>query len=250
MIFSIPFIKTFNLSKYMIKFSSSLLALTLLSVTIYCNTMCCDINTFSVVGVGKVKVDPDLAVFTITVQGEKPTSLSALSFVNSQIARANEILSFFGIPTSNRTTSSINLRPLYRYDKGTAILIGQQASSSLKVSIGTIQQNPSILGKMIQPLSKISNLTISGFSFQNQNDANAYKLARRDAVKDAQNKANQYVNLSRKKLTSIKKIVDLNRERYIPFFLNSNEYAFQSQILPVPYGQVEVNAYVQIDWNL
>ena len=232
------------------KLSISLLGLILLTFSSYCNSMCCDTNTFSVIGAGKVKVDPDLAVFTITARADKPTSIQALSFVNQQISKVNNILSYFGIPKSNRTTSYISLRPLYKYQKGTAILIGQQASSSLKISIGTIQQNPSILGKLLKPLSKTQNISISGFSFQNKNDAQAYKLARQAAVKDAQAKASEYAKLSGKTLTSLKKVVDQNRERYIPFFLDSKEYAFQSQILQIPFGKVEVNAYVQIDWNL
>ena len=93
-------------------------------------------------------------------------------------------------------------------------------------------------------------MTISGFSFQNEKNDEAYRLARRAAVKDAQSKAYQYADLSGKKLISIKKVVDQNRERYTPFFINSNEFAFQSQILQIPYGKVEVNAFVKIDWNL
>ena len=97
------------------KLSISLLGLILLTFSSYCNSMCCDTNTFSVIGAGKVKVDPDLAVFTITARADKPTSIQALSFVNQQISKVNNILSYFGIPKSNRTTSYISLRPLYKY---------------------------------------------------------------------------------------------------------------------------------------
>ena len=44
-------------------------------------------------------------------------------------------------------------------------------------------------------------------------------------------------------------IVDQNSEAYIPFQLSPDYYAFRSQILSVPFGQVQVNANVQIKWR-
>ena len=211
---------------------------------------CCNSNIFSVVGAGTVKVDPDIARFSISIKGQKKTSIEALSFVNQLVSKVNNILSYYNIPVENRTTSSINLRPVYRYDKGASFLIGQEASSSLSVTIGNIKSNPSIIGRVIKSVSSVSNTSINGFSFENKNNEFALKSARKAAVNDAILKAEQYSSLTGIKLKSIKQVVDQNRERYIPFFMNANEYAFQSQILTIPYGKVEVSAYVQIDWNL
>lgn len=211
---------------------------------------CCGSNIFSVVGAGTVKVDPDIARFTITIKGQKKTSIEALSFVNQLVSKVNNILSYYQIPVGDRTTSSINLRPVYRYDRGASFLIGQEASSSIRVAIGNLKTDPSKIGKLIKSLSSVSNSSINGFSFENKNNEIAIKSARKAAVDDALLKARQYSVLTGRKTISIKKVEDQNLERYVPFFMNANEYAFQSQLLTIPYGKVEVSAYVQIDWNL
>ena len=190
----------------------SICFLTIISISLACQCdRSCNPNTISIVGAGKVKVNPDIAIFTVSITGLKPTSLEALSFVNQQSSKVNNILVQFGIPVGNRTTSSINLRPQYRYNKGVAILVGQQASQSLRVSVGNIQQDSSLLGKMISSLSTVRNSTLSGFNFQNQNTDSAYQLARQAAVKDAQAKAQQYAQLSSKRLGSVTKVLDQNR---------------------------------------
>ena len=102
----------------------------------------------------------------INVRGERATSLLALSFVNSQVAKVNEVLLYFGLSGNNVTTSSIYLSPVYSYQNGNSILIGQQASSSMKVR-ASVKRGQSNIGRLIKSISGVSNTTINGLNFQN-----------------------------------------------------------------------------------
>lgn len=166
------------------------------------------------------------------------------------IAKANRALEAYGIPTANRTTSGISLSPQYEYRNGASYLVGQQASISLTVTIGNLVRNANIIGRIAKNLSTINGLEISGFNFKNSNTEPGYRQARWAAVADAKSKAVQYASLSGKNLKKVHKIVDQNSEQYIPFVMDANYYALQSQVLKVPYGKVEVRANVQIDWEL
>jgi uncharacterized protein YggE len=75
-------------------------------------------------------------------------------------------------------------------------------------------------------------------------------LARKTAADDARTKAEQYASLSRRRLGKVIKVIDQNRDQLIPFFLNSREFALQSQALKVPLGKVQVSASVEIHWKL
>lgn len=86
---------------------------------------CCQQQALSIVGSGKVSIDPDIATFTLYASANGKTSKEALSKTNSIIQKATGILLAFGLPKSNYSTSSINLYPQYNYTNGFAILIGQ-----------------------------------------------------------------------------------------------------------------------------
>ena len=183
---------------------------------------CCDANTLTIQGAGTVQVNPDIAKFSVstTVSGE--TSVAALSSLNKIIGQASLVLRNAGLPTSNYTTSSINLNPQYNYTDSLAILIGQQASQSLQVTVGNINVKKDLLSQLATSLAAVNNLTVSGFTFQNSNNTLAYRQARLAAVSDARAKATQYVSLSNRRLGNVRKVYDQNTENYVPFVLSAS----------------------------
>jgi uncharacterized protein YggE len=212
---------------------------------------CCQNNVLSIIGAGTVSSDPDIGQFTVSATAFGTTSALALSSVNAIISQVSGILAAKGLPKANYTTSAINLYPQYNYTTdGIAILIGQQASESLSVTVGNLNQNKQLIGQIITALSNVNNITISGLTFSNSNTDLVNRLARKAAVADAVAKAKQYSTLSGKNLGSVKQIVDQNSENYVPFYADYSLYSFRAQVLQVPYGQVTASATVQINWNL
>jgi uncharacterized protein YggE len=228
----------------------ALLLLALLALASAQNN-CCDNNVVSIVGAGRVSVDPDIGEFTVSANAFGKTSAIALSKVNGLIAQVSAILAGRGLPASNYTTQGLNLSPQYNYtDTGVAILIGQQAYLSLSVTLGNLNVNRQLVGQIFSALSAVNNISLSSLTFSNSNKDTAYRLARKAAVSDALAKAKQYSTLACKRLGSVKKIIDQNVEYYTPYYSDFSLYSLKAQSLQVPYGQVSVSANVQINWNL
>jgi uncharacterized protein YggE len=118
------------------------------------------------------------------------------------------------------------------------------------VTIGQLIKNKAALGRIVVSLSAFDSIIISGFSFSNDDPSAAYRMARRAAVGDAYSKAQQYSSLSGLCLGSVRKVVDMNSEKYTPYLMNTDYYSLQSTSLQVPFGKVQVRASVQIDWKL
>lgn len=228
------------------------------SILIFCGLLiatqsslsCCDKNTLSIAGAATVEVDPDIAIFSVSASGKGKTSADALAQSNKLMKQATNILKNYGLPSSNYSTTSLSLSPEYSYVDGTSYLVGQTATQSLQVTIGQLIKNKDVLAKIIVALASFEALSISGFSFSNYDPSNAYRLARKAAVADASSKALQYSSLSGLCLGKVRKIVDNNYERYVPYLMETDYYAFQAKTLQIPFGKVQVQASVQIDWKL
>ena len=139
---------------------------------------CCELNTLSIVGSSRVSTNPDLASFTIYASANGKTSKEALSRVNTIIQKSSGILDAYGLPKANYSTSSLNLYPQYNYTNGFSVLIGQQASLSMKVTIGKLNSKNKV-GSIYNALSVVNNITISGLTFDIADKSAAFKLARK-----------------------------------------------------------------------
>ena len=73
------------------------------------------------------------------------------------------------------STSSLNLYPQYNYTNGFSVLIGQQASLSMKVTIGKLNYKNKV-GSIYNALSEVNNITISGLTFDIADKSAAFKL--------------------------------------------------------------------------
>lgn len=145
------------------------LTYTLLLLILVHSQDCCNKNTLTIIGAGLTQVDPDQAVFYITATANGRTSLEALSKANTIISQAESVLTSAGLPSTNVSTVSINLYPLYNTSNGTSIIIGQQASEVIRVEVGNLNTNKNLLGDVSGNLSSVNNISISGFIFQNSN---------------------------------------------------------------------------------
>ncbi len=135
---------------------------------------------------GEVLLTPDIVTFNIEASEIKKTTSEALNTTNEKINKVLKILYKYGVPDKNISTNSINLNPQYNWDKGERILIGQNASQSLKIKLHQIDS----LGKIIDEVGQISNINLYSIRFDKDDKTNAYNTAREKAVKNAIEKAN------------------------------------------------------------
>jgi len=222
------------------------LCLSLVLIVTITQESCCSANTISIVGNGLVNVTPDIAQINVGVVAFGHTSSIALSNANKQIYLVLAYLKANNIPAANFSTSSINLNPQYDYSTSVAVIVGQLASQTLSLTLGNINN----LGNFISGLGAINNVTIDGLSFSKSDTQAAQTLARKAAITDAKNKLQQYQTLSGKTAKNVQQVIDLNQESYLPFSSNPNLYLLASKTQSVPYGNVQVNAGVQVIWSI
>ena len=144
----------------------------------------------SVSAKGGVTLSPDIATFRVEADETRKTTSEALNAVNKNMATVLQILSSYKIADKDIATNSISLNPQYNWEDGKRVLIGQNASQSLSVKLRDIDQ----LGKIIDEISKITNINLYSINFDKEDKTEAYEEARILAVKNAIKKASTLAN--------------------------------------------------------
>lgn len=75
------------------------------------------VRTIEVNGTAKVTVTPDIATFSIQVSELGKTTEEAQRFANAKLAQLRSVLDEYGIAEADIKTTSLNLRPSYRWMK-------------------------------------------------------------------------------------------------------------------------------------
>lgn len=75
----------------------------------------CTANTFQVTGNGVISIVPDIVSFSITATGNGATASAALNNLNTQINAILSTFNSFSIPSTNYSTSGININQIFNY---------------------------------------------------------------------------------------------------------------------------------------
>lgn len=107
-----------------------LLLVTLAVLLIHCQAQDkqCLIDTFKVSGNGLVKVNPTIAVFSISTVGNGATAALALQNLNAKINTVVAAFKANGVPNGNYSTSSISIYNTYNYNTNPYTITGSQAT--------------------------------------------------------------------------------------------------------------------------
>lgn len=90
-------------------------------------------GTVSVSGVGRVSVDPDLAIVTVAVQAQAETAEAAREAVARDAERMREALREMGVPDEDVRTTYYYLSPRYDYERDRQELIGYVATHGFQI---------------------------------------------------------------------------------------------------------------------
>ena len=147
------------------------------------------ISTVSVTGSSEVKAEADVASFTIHADAVKATSEEARSEASLLINDAIDILTNeFGVDKKDLKTSYISISPYYEWNEGIRVLKGQSASESVSVKLNDIDK----AGLAFERLSSIDGLSVSSIALDKSDKTALISEARREAVLNAREKAEEY----------------------------------------------------------
>ncbi|MCR4676083.1 MAG: SIMPL domain-containing protein [Sphaerochaetaceae bacterium] len=144
----------------------------------------------SVNGNGSVALKADVVTFQIYVSETAKTTGAAQQLTNEKISAVLDILRAFGITDENIKTTGLNFNTEYWWNDGVQIKKGESVSQSIYVKMKNLESFP----VLVDTLSTVSGITLSGVSFDVEDKSAAVAKARELAYQDAYNKALAYAN--------------------------------------------------------
>lgn len=201
----------------------------------------------SVTGEGKVKVIPDQALVTVGFQNSGKDAKEVKTLNDEVVDRVIKFLKKSGIPATDYKTTNVSLYKSYDYDKKK---YNFQASQSLSITLKDLSKYDDIM----MGLNDAGVNSIQGVEFKSSKMDDYERDARKKAILDAKQKAQDYVSVLGQKVGKALLITD-NSQSYIPQpMYKGNMMAMQSDAAApretLAVGELEVNTNVSVTFAL
>jgi uncharacterized protein YggE len=204
----------------------------------------------SVTGEAVEKIAPDLAVLSVTAQGDDKTLAGAKDIANKKLKTVLDVAKKFGIEGEHLKATLVQVSPRYRYvqQSGKQVLEAYTASASLELTLSDITR----LGALTDALVEAGIEQVSGqFSLKDPQKAREDMLAK--AVEDAHRRAEALARAAGAKLGKPLSISDSGGSIQAPV-VPSPRMAMAKADMEVspelPAGLVEVRQQVSVSYGL
>lgn len=149
-------------------------------------------TVLSVNAQGMVEGRPDMATITAGVETRGDTAQAALEENARRMTALVQTLRGAGIAERDVQTAYVQLNPRYerRNDRGEAVIVGYNASNTVRARIRTIANT----GRVIDAVVASGGNVVQGVSFSYQDPQAQLDRARRDAIRVARERADLYAN--------------------------------------------------------
>lgn len=211
------------------------------------------IRTIAVAGEGIVKLDPDTADVSLTVQSISKSLKSAQDNVTEDLASVTEVLTGAGVAADDIVTASYDIHPQNEYDdngnfKG---ISGYTVSATLTVTIRDITTVGSILDAAVTG----GATGVNGISFYTADPSAPAAQARDLAIADARTKADQMATSAGVQITGVYSITESSAPPPQPYEYEAADAAVASgsaeaSRVPISPGQSEIRVTVQVVFEI
>lgn len=176
------------------------LALVILLSFVGCVSTSGEKATISVTGSAKIKLEPDVALFTVSAESIEETSEDARIKTSLMINRAIEtLMNDFGVNKDDIKTNYIDISPYYEWQDNQRVLKGQRAGQSVDITLHDISK----YGDVFSSLTKIDGISVSTASLDKMDKSKELIEVRKLAIEDAKAKAEAYAEASGVTITGI-----------------------------------------------
>jgi uncharacterized protein YggE len=205
------------------------------------------IPQISVTGEGKIKVIPNEAVVTVGVinLGKEAAEVKKLNDIT--IDKVIKFLKKSGVPTTDFKTNNVSLHKSYDYEKKK---YNYEANQTLSITMKDLSKYDEIM----MGLNETGINSIQGVEFRSSKMEELEKDARKKAMLNAKQKANDYVSVLGQKVGKALLITD-NSVAYYPQPMYktmamgmANDGAAERETLAV--GEIVINANVTVSFIL
>lgn len=157
--------------------------------------------TVTVVGDGRVLVQPDVAYVDLGVQANGQTFTEAQTNASTQMQAVIDTLIGLGIPREDIRTSRLSAHPVYDQRDNTTIR-GYQANNSVQIKVRNLDQ----VGAVVDAVTAAGANRVDGVSFAVEQQDEPKTQARELAMQHARAKADQLASLAGMRVVSVKSI--------------------------------------------
>ncbi len=200
----------------------------------------------SVSGEGKIKVAPDQAVINVGFQNSGKDSKEVKSLNDEVVDKVIKFLKKMGIPATDYKTNNVSLYKSYDYEKKKNNF---QANQSLTITLKDLSK----YDELMMGLNDAGVNTISGVEFKSSKMEDYEREARKKAILDARQKAQDYVSVLGQKVGKALLITD-NSQAYVPQPMFKGAYAMAADSAgsreTLAIGELEINTNVSVTFAL
>ena len=144
-------------------------------------------DLFTVTGMGKVAVSPDIARITVGIQENGPTVKAAQDTMNTKINAVSDSIKKIGIDKKDIKTTNYSIQPNYDYANGKQNITGYSAQTNLEIIVRELEKANSV----IDVATGAGANTVGGLTFDVEDKSKAENEARKLAVQEAKKKAEE-----------------------------------------------------------
>lgn len=197
---------------------------------------------------GKVTRVPDIANFSTGVMTRAADAKTAMRDNATQMDKVVKSLRAAGIAERDIQTSGVNLYPDYNYrDNQPPEIRGYQASNTVSVKVRDLGK----LGPIMDILVSNGANQLNGPSFGIDDEEGALNEARKDALKEAQARAQLYADSLGLRVRRIVSIDESSSRNYpMPVMMRAEAADAGAKSTPIMPGESEVNVTLQVQFEL
>jgi uncharacterized protein YggE len=206
------------------------------------------IPQISVTGVGKITVVPDQAVVTVGVQNSGKEAAEVKNLNDATIDKVIKFLKKSGIPATDYRTNNVSLYKNYDYEKKK---YNYQANQNLSITLKDLSKYDEIM----MGLNESGINSIQGVEFKSSKLEEHERTARKQAMQDAKQKANDYVSVLGQKVGKALLISDNSNTIYPqPMFkgvmMDAMSMGGQESRETLAVGEIVIHANVSVSFIL
>lgn len=203
-------------------------------------------NTISVTGEGKVMVKPDEAVLSIGVETNDNDAKEAKNQNDAVMAKMIAFLKKSGINAKDYKTERVNLYQRQDYQSKKKYY---QASQSIQIQIKDLDKYETIMAGLIDAGAN----QINGIQFKSSEVEKYEAEARKKAVQNAKQKANDYAQALGQQVGKAISVFENNTQTILPrvYQMKTAAYAEDASAMEtVAEGEIEISANINIAFEL
>ena len=215
-------------------------------------------NSVAVSGIGTAQAQPDMARMNLSFGHTAQTTQEAKKVVEQTMQQILKILQEEKVEGKDIKTLSLDYRVEYDYKNGHRVRLGQRAEQTIVVTVKNLINAPERFTSILDKVVALDKVEVQNIGFDIEKKTELFKQSRELAYQKALEKAQQYAELSGRKLGQVLTISE-NISQDVPQRYNlkqmnnvAQEEAsnFSSDGSYLPTGEQNVTSEINVVFSL